>query len=71
MLYWINDVQGYSDSSNWNYANELDKDTTSIFNSPDGNKSKSLVNATSGLVNRGCPELSCPGSELSMKQVSV
>jgi hypothetical protein len=63
MFYWLNDVQAYQNSNyQWNFSNILAQDANAIFESPSSNTAKSLVDATSGLVNRGCPASSCPGA---------
>ena len=64
LFYWLNGVQGYppNDSYQWDYKVVLDSLAGSVFAEPAGAQAKSLVDATSGVVNRGCPALSCPGA---------
>jgi hypothetical protein len=64
MLYWLNSVQGYppDDAYQWDFEQILDQDAAAIFAAPDGAEAQALIDATSGVVNRGCPALTCPGS---------
>lgn len=66
MLYWIESVQGYDGTgtsySTWDYITQLEANSAAIFANPKGPEAAALVNAVSGIVNRGCPALTCPGS---------
>ena len=54
MFYWVFDVQGFSSSDyNWQFSSILTRDTDAIFDDPSSDVAKSLVDATSGLDNRG------------------
>ncbi|MFK7873566.1 MAG: hypothetical protein AB8C84_10470 [Oligoflexales bacterium] len=69
MFYWIDSVQGYSskDYPDFNYLKILEGNAEAIFDDPTGPEAKSLVDSTSGLVNRGCPLATCPGSGAVLK----
>ncbi len=60
MLYWMQSVQTVYGA--WDYIALLERDAEAIFTTPSGPEAKSLIDATSGMVNRGCPLLSCPSS---------
>ncbi|HQP26159.1 MAG TPA: hypothetical protein PLP16_13385 [Smithellaceae bacterium] len=65
MLYWIQAVQGYASTSDpWDLKTILASDGDEIFADPAGEKAKAFLDATSGLVNRGCPHLSCSSGQV-------
>lgn len=57
LFYWVNSVQAYPDENgqygNWNYHNELKKYVEG------GMKGTDFIDDVSGIVNRGCPDLTC------------
>ncbi|MCL1129983.1 Ig-like domain-containing protein [Shewanella sairae] len=57
LFYWVTSVQAYPDESgqygNWNYHNELKKYVEG------GMKGTDFIDDVSGIVNRGCPDLTC------------
>ena len=64
MLYWLNSVQGYptDDAYQWDFKEILASEALAIFAAPDGPEARAFLDATSGVVNRGCPALTCPGA---------
>ena len=50
-FYWINEIQNYS-GGDWDFKTAV------------GGDFKTFVDATSGLVNRGCPHLTCPSGQV-------
>ncbi|MGB0405129.1 MAG: hypothetical protein ACPGDB_02945, partial [Fusobacterium sp.] len=58
LFYWINAMQTYSSSDypDWNYETELKKYVNN------GLVGDEFINAVSGVVNRGCPDKTCPVS---------
>lgn len=55
LFFWMNEVQGYNDPAyNWNYHAQLQAYVDG------GLKGDAFINAISGIVNRGCPESTCP-----------
>lgn len=59
-FYWLNDVQSYVDKDGWVYMDALRNWTDAGMNLDD----KSLINAASGIVNRGCYNPPCGGNPL-------
>ncbi|OEF09620.1 hypothetical protein A1QK_05880 [Vibrio genomosp. F10 str. 9ZD137] len=60
LFYWVTSVQAYNDESGtyagWNYHTELK-------NYVDGGlQGTAFIDAVSGIVNRGCPDSTCPVS---------
>ncbi|MEZ9536666.1 cellulose-binding domain-containing protein [Shewanella sp. 10N.286.51.B8] len=57
LFYWVTSVQAYPDESglyqNWNYHNELKKYVDG------GMQGTQFIDDVSGIVNRGCPGLTC------------
>ncbi|MDE1243109.1 Ig-like domain-containing protein [Vibrio aestuarianus] len=57
LFYWVTSVQAYPDESGlypgWNYHNELKKYVDG------GMKGTQFIDDVSGIVNRGCPDLTC------------
>ncbi|MGL4476145.1 MAG: cellulose-binding domain-containing protein, partial [Shewanella sp.] len=61
LFYWVTSVQGYADEgqySDWNYYNEIKKYVDS------GMKGSQFIDDVSGIVNRGCPDLTCSSGEV-------
>ncbi|WP_156873893.1 cellulose-binding domain-containing protein, partial [Psychromonas hadalis] len=60
LFFWVNSVQAYSDEggeyADWNYYTELKAYVDG------GMKGTAFVDAVSGIVNRGCPDDTCPVS---------
>ncbi|GAA6136341.1 hypothetical protein NBRC116583_00880 [Arenicella sp. 4NH20-0111] len=60
LFFWMNEVQGYNVDSgpyaNWNYYDEL---KAYVDGGMTGNK---FIDDVSGIVNRGCPDATCPVS---------
>ena len=60
LFFWMNEVQGYNDVggtyANWNYHNELKAYVDG------GLTGTQFIDDVSGIVNRGCPDTSCPVS---------
>lgn len=55
LFFWMNEVQGYHDPAyNWDYHAQLKAYVDG------GMKGDAFINAVSGIVNRGCPEATCP-----------
>ncbi|WP_447400824.1 Ig-like domain-containing protein [Vibrio harveyi] len=57
LFYWVTSVQAYNDEggqyADWNYHNELKKYVDS------GLQGSQFIDDVSGIVNRGCPDLTC------------
>ncbi|WP_045370673.1 Ig-like domain-containing protein [Vibrio campbellii] len=57
LFYWVTSVQAYNDEggqyADWNYYNELKKYVDS------GLQGSQFIDDVSGIVNRGCPDLTC------------
>ncbi|GHA45026.1 Ig-like domain-containing protein [Photobacterium aphoticum] len=57
LFYWVTSVQAYNDEggqyADWNYYNEIKKYVDS------GLKGSQFIDDVSGIVNRGCPDLTC------------
>ncbi len=57
LFYWVTSVQAYSNEggpyADWNYYNELKKYVDG------GLKGSQFIDDVSGIVNRGCPDLTC------------
>ncbi|MCG9676690.1 cellulose-binding domain-containing protein [Vibrio sp. Isolate24] len=60
LFYWVTSVQAYNDEggpyADWNYYTELKKYVDG------GLKGTEFIDAVSGIVNRGCPDHTCPVS---------
>ena len=55
LFFWMNEVQGYHDPAyNWDYYVQLKAYVDG------GMKGDAFINAVSGIVNRGCPDSTCP-----------
>jgi hypothetical protein len=55
LFFWMNEVQGYHDPAyNWDYYAQLKAYVDG------GMKGDAFINAVSGIVNRGCPDSTCP-----------
>ena len=69
LFYWMNSVQSYQGTgkySGWNYHAELKKYVDSDFgrNNYQPLNGISFIDAISGIVNRGCPDTTCPTTGL-------
>ncbi len=62
LFYWVTSVQAYPDEGGqypgWNYFNELKKYVNN------GMKGTQFIDDVSGIVNRGCPNLTCDTGEV-------
>lgn len=60
LFYWVTSVQAYSNEggpyADWNYYTELKKYVDG------GLRGTEFIDDVSGIVNRGCPDSTCPGS---------
>ncbi|WP_084631379.1 Ig-like domain-containing protein [Ferrimonas senticii] len=62
LFFWVNSVQAYSNEggpyADWNYYNELKKYVDG------GLQGSQFIDDVSGIVNRGCPDLTCSTGEV-------
>ena len=70
LFFWMNSVQAYDIDvgkySGWDYTTELKKYVDSNFgqNNYKPENGINFIDSVSGIVNRGCPDVSCPKSGL-------
>ena len=57
-FYWLESVQAYA-GGDWNFQDSLTKNFADIYANPKGANASAFIDATSGIVNRGCPFANC------------
>ncbi len=73
LFFWMNSVQAYHQDSgkyaNWNYQVELKKYVDSNFGKDNYQPLNDIpfIHAISGIVNRGCPDVTCSAGDLHAK----